>query len=104
MSAVVNATARARRKTCISMTGDTRGRNGDPQEVDPEVRGQSDDFAAGSSGVSDGDGALSEPNARIDDPMEMHDEPARHIPAVVGPDGGQHRHAGCCVHTRQKQA
>lgn len=66
------------------MTGDTRGRNVDPLEVDPEVRGQSRDVAADSNAVGEGDGELPDPNARIDDPMEMHDEPARHIPAVIG--------------------
>jgi hypothetical protein len=86
------------------MTGDTRGRNGDPLEVNLEVRGQSDDFAADSSGVGDGDGVSSNPNARIDDPTSMHGKPARHCQAVVGADGKLHRHACHRVHTRQKQA
>lgn len=56
MSAVVNVTTKARRETCIQMSGDTRGRNVDPLEVHLEVRGQPDDFAADSSGVGNGDG------------------------------------------------
>lgn len=67
------------------MTGDTRGRNAEPLEAHPEFRGQSDDFAADSSGVGDGDGVLSDPIARIDDPTAMHGKLARHIPAVVAP-------------------
>lgn len=104
MSAVVNVTARARRETCNSVAGDTRGCSVDPLEMDLEVLSQSDDFAADSSGVSDCDGVMSDPNTHIDDPTAMHGEPARHTPAVVGGDAGQHGHSCYRVHTQHEQA
>lgn len=104
MSAVVNATAKARRETCTCMTGGTCSRNVDPLEVELEVRGQSGDFAADSSGVGEGDGVLSDPIARVDDLTAMHGDLARHTPAVVGPDSKKQSHACYGVHTRQKQA
>lgn len=104
MSAVVNVTAKARRETCMQMSGDTRGRNVDPLEVHLEVRSQSNDYAADSSGVGNGNGVMSDQNARIDGPTVVHGKPARDIPAVVGADGQQHLHACYRVHTRQKRA
>lgn len=104
MSVVMNVTAKARRETCISMTGDTRGCNVDPLEVDLEVRGQSRDFAADSSGVGDGDSVLSDPSPRFDHPTALHGEPSRLSLAVIGACGEQQSHASHRVHTRQKQA
>lgn len=104
MSAVVNVTAKARREMCIRMSGDTRGRNVDPLEVHLEVRGQSNDYAADSSGVGDGGGVVSDPIARVDDLTAMHGDLARHTPAVVGPDSKKQSHACYGVHTCQKQA